>query len=34
MNEKCYKRILTDNGYAVPDARIGEYKYYYYVSSG
>ena len=25
------ERILTDNGYAVPDVRTGEYKYYYYV---
>ncbi len=25
------ERILTDNGYAVPDARTGGYKYYYYV---
>ena len=31
MNEKCYKRILTDNGYAVPDARTGGYRYCYYV---
>ena len=31
MNEKCYKHILTDNGYAVLDARTGGYKYYYYV---
>ena len=30
MNEKCNKRILTDNGYAVPDSA-GGYDYYYYV---
>ena len=30
MNEKCYKHILTDNGYAVPDRTDG-YNYYYYV---